>query len=333
MEKALLDFCTEIQKEHESKIGITPTCAWTFVRSSKAGFAKQSRLREACYGRLAGRTEEHEAVAIVDWPLAYIAAEMKKVGEESYLSQKPWTIPWIDYILNRSPFRRSFITKDPMLAIRGGAIKDTRITPAQEWVGGGILLRNTWESPNIPICWHALTQEWTDNENLALILAHKLYLQPKTRQFSWQPTQGGHTLMDAGWTGSISKNIEADNIKNWTYWYEHDGTHQHCSTLSEGGIYSNLGLPWIEPEEYGHTYINYRANLYGTPAWKKYLSNKNAMDKKRNSFWSELPGRKPKKGETAWGREVFCPGFGDMKQFIKAAEEGIRNGCGVTVES
>lgn len=104
-------------------------------------------------------------------------------------------LPYLDWVLNESPWADSFVTKSAAQCLRMHTIVQDTTVPGNLMCGGSVAVRRMWESTSIFYVWNDLVKAGV-NKTLAYILAHIAYAdnsQGKATTLSWSTLhEGGH---------------------------------------------------------------------------------------------------------------------------------------------
>lgn len=132
-------------------------------------------------------------------PYNYCHASLKRVPEMSTLvasstqrKSKGYTTSigyggWVgdelalryyDWLINKSPYARPMLTKDPEYVICKGIVSDTK-HPSNLIAGGFIAQRYAWENPEIVRSMFRYN-EWGLSLNMSFVLAHVIHLKDDT---------------------------------------------------------------------------------------------------------------------------------------------------------
>lgn len=117
---------------------------------------------------------------------------------------------FVDYILNRSPYAETFITKDAAKAIEQEYTVSSGDYPANQVAAGMVALRRLWEYTYVAAAAYALVEAGV-NEDLAFLLGH-------TVSTANVPGPGADTSWNACHSGHCSVNPAAmgfDTVKNF----------------------------------------------------------------------------------------------------------------------
>lgn len=104
-------------------------------------------------------------------------------------------LPYLDWVLNESPWADSFVTKSAAQCLRMHTIVQYTTVPGNLMVGGSVAVRRMWESTSIFYVWNDLVKAGV-NKSLAYMLAHIANSNSSTgnsTNISWVNVhEGGH---------------------------------------------------------------------------------------------------------------------------------------------
>jgi hypothetical protein len=104
-------------------------------------------------------------------------------------------LPYLDWVLNESPWAASFVTKSAAQCLRMHTVVQDTTVPGNLMVGGSVAIRRMWEQTSIFYLWNDLVKAGV-NKTLAYILAHIGYAdnsQGRATTLSWSVLhEGGH---------------------------------------------------------------------------------------------------------------------------------------------
>lgn len=159
-------------------------------------------------------------------------------------------LPYLDWLLNESPWADSFVTKSAAQCLRMHTVVQDTTVPGNLMVGGAVALRRMWEQAPIFYVWNDLVKAGV-NKNLAYILAHIANTGGSgkpTGTMSWTNTQeGGHQNLAIGY---LTKSY-ALNFMNGVYKangdYKTTQTYMGYSHMFEVGDNTNRKLfaTWV----------------------------------------------------------------------------------------
>ncbi|MNQ03996.1 hypothetical protein D3C85_167020 [compost metagenome] len=195
---------------------------------------------QACHAGLANSYEGMRNSGAI----AVVSALMKPGGE--VLEEKE-ALMFLDWLLNRSPYSSSFITKSPHEALYHKAIISDAFTPSNLMAAGLVSSRRLWEYPVVARVFCDLVKAGV-LEDLAYWLAHiAMASSNRTGSFSWSGGKSGHCSVDTYSTSKLSlknflehKPTSLNKTYNQSKWYE--GYH---SMYSEGIGGRNQASAWV----------------------------------------------------------------------------------------
>lgn len=104
-------------------------------------------------------------------------------------------LPYLDWVLNESPWADSFVTKSAVQCLRMHTVVQDTTVPGNLMVGGAVAIRRMWESTSVFYVWNDLVKAGV-NKSLAYLLAHIANTDSyrgDARTMSWTNTcEGGH---------------------------------------------------------------------------------------------------------------------------------------------
>lgn len=200
----------------------------------------------ACYARLKG---------VVTSPLYLIDFPMVNRGKwpETSEVQKPF----MDYMMNRSPYKDIFLLKDVEHALQYGFLCDTTI-PSNLLIGGLTVMRSLWEYTYIPLRWKELVDLGV-NEDMALLAAHCI----SGRKGSWTFTKqgSGHRAFEPDtMSRDVIKNFLKRKMANPQGSLRDTKTYSHITALWGTGLpFFSLYIPKIKKvkEVWGEKVVYY----------------------------------------------------------------------------
>lgn len=157
-------------------------------------------------------------------------------GNGRYLS--PEVELWfVDYIINRSPYSETFISKDAAKCLEGQVTLSSGDHPSNLMVAGLVALRRLWEYSMVARAAYDLSQAGVD-EDLAFVLGHLISVETEVDNASSTSWSGGHN-------GHCSINPHQMGFKVIKAFMEHKPTKLN-GLWSEGNRYEGYD------DMYGH---------------------------------------------------------------------------------
>lgn len=139
-------------------------------------------------------------------------------------------LPYLDWVLNESPWADSFVTKSAAQCLRMHTVVQDTTVPGNMMVGGAVAIRRMWEQTSIFYVWNDLVKAGV-NKHLAYILGHIASADfdgvGKSKTLSWNNTQeGGHQNLSLG---QLSKSFALNFMK---------GVYNEMGSYKEGRVYT-----------------------------------------------------------------------------------------------
>lgn len=110
---------------------------------------------------------------------------------------------FLEYIVQRSPYKDVFLIKDVDHIIKYGMLCQTEV-PSNLLVGALTVVRSLWEYIDIPLMWEELVNEGVE-ENLALLAAHKVQKNAKENYTTGKLSSNHRAFESASLGDSIVK--------------------------------------------------------------------------------------------------------------------------------
>ncbi|MNU58871.1 hypothetical protein D3C71_480200 [compost metagenome] len=163
----------------------------TAIVGVKKNGATHFSTNQSCHAGLGGMAPCERVVnALMD---GHGYAEGRGLSKEAEL----W---FVDYILNRSPYAETFITKDAKLALEQKYTVSDGHHPANLVAAGMVALRRLWEYTWVLAAAYDLAKEGV-NEDLAFLLGHTVATQSVPTDHSptsWNSCTAGHCSVNPG---------------------------------------------------------------------------------------------------------------------------------------
>lgn len=168
-----------------------------------------------------------------------LVVSLNQVDYGQFLEDE-YAVPYIDWLVNRSPYAPAFITKDAESCMEKGYVATTTDVPSNQMVGGFIAQRRLWEYSDMARAWYEFVKAGM-NENLAYCMAHSIQSTSvngsiQGGSLAWGKCRRGHTSLDIGDMGpkAVKRFVLGEmNIKDPTY--------------RKKNRYGNIDITWGTP--------------------------------------------------------------------------------------
>lgn len=178
------------------------------ARFMVVGKKNRTSFNTICHAALSRKYEDHpkDRFAVVNgFQTTYNGMNGAGKWEDTSLEDKAL---YLDWLLNRSPYASTFISKNAISSLNYGFSVSDCATPSNLMAAGLVATRRMWEYPYILRVWVDLTKAGV-NENLAYYLAHLAACKVNGEgSISWDNPVYGHCSIDSHVWG-------VDSVKNF----------------------------------------------------------------------------------------------------------------------
>lgn len=150
---------------------------------------------------------------------------------------------FVDYILNRSPYAETFVTKDAETALKERITVSSGDHPGNLVGAGVVALRRLWEHVYVARAAYDLVQKGV-NEDLAFLVAHAIQSPSDINDdttVSWTANLNWHTSIDIGvMSFKACKNFMERKLTDPNELYSEAGRYRGYSAMYNGGKGASL---------------------------------------------------------------------------------------------
>lgn len=170
-------------------------------------------------------------------------------------------IKYLDWLLNRSPWRKGFVTKVAKTAHRRRYVIQDTTVPGNLMVGGGVGLRRMWETIHIVQRWYDLSVAGV-NETLSYYLACSSTGAPGGNIYFGTRLDGGHenlfvdTLSDKGLLNFMTDKFKPNGSYQKTNEYRGYSDMWNEVGTKQIGRWINQNFPYKEVEKVNVANLN-----------------------------------------------------------------------------
>lgn len=178
-------------------------------------------------------------------PIGIITAIQSEYGNWKDKVDRGIVHDYLHWLMNESPYKDAFITRDPRIAIEYGAMLTAEVT-GEYLAGACVSLRAIWENTPIMLVWHKLVANGMD-KNLAYYVAHTAYIDVREGGIQFNKNWDGHCALNANSScakvlnfvtyGDCKAHKNQGNLYSDTLYYKYINRYweHHPEDLSKGG--------------------------------------------------------------------------------------------------
>ncbi len=224
-------FCKDVEKRVSVGSSQLDVCALTGIVTRNGEVMVSDN--QACHAGLSGMSIRNGSETAIVVSIIVDCHDHKPMNSE-------WSVPYLDWLFNRSPYASVFLDKDAQECLEKKRICCTPDVPANLLVGGLIASRRLTEYGDILRSWYELMSRGV-NENMAYLLSHNLHLDNrdyKTDSSVGLTVRSCHCSLNPGCMDEKA----VFNFINSKVVHSRD-------TFAQGSSYHGVDKTWGESEE------------------------------------------------------------------------------------